>query len=262
MFDDTLYTSYWGDHTLSFRSFSVYQRGVIVLTLAECPSECAFPNVSPNAFSLFSECFLYGFIMLSEQTEYFPHVDFERFPNAYRRRRINLEWSELFPHAFRRVLNTFGKHSSCSRSIRGVRKAYGTQHLHIFISNAPRTRRTCRMLLECFPNTSIIHMYATIGWSMKIILNMHNTFLELPNAVPYASVRSRTASMLPEHTECFPNMIHEQPTSYSEHKRNDIRASVIGPSGKMAIQHNDCQCSYVCTLSDPSSVGSRRCSYS
>ncbi|KAG0712531.1 hypothetical protein GWK47_002084 [Chionoecetes opilio] len=88
------------------------------------------------------------------------------------------------------------------------------------------------MLLECFPNTSRIHMDATFGWSMKIILNMHNKFLELPNAVPYASVRSRTASMLLEHTECFPNMIRslpEHPNSYSENKRNGIRPNVIGP---------------------------------
>ena len=134
---------------------------------------------------------------------------------------------------------TFGKHSSCSRSIRGVRKAYGTQHLQIFIPNAPRTR--C-MLPERFPympyaprilpNTSRIHMDATFGWSMIIILNMHNKLLELPNAVPYASVRSRTASMLLDHTDCFPNMIRslpKHPNSYSENKRNGFRASVIGP---------------------------------
>ena len=75
-------------------------------------------------------------------------------------------------------------------------------------------------------------MDATFGWSMTIILNMHNTFLEIPNAVPYASVRSRTVSMLPEHTECFQNMIRslpDHPNSYSENKLNGIRASVIGP---------------------------------
>ena len=88
------------------------------------------------------------------------------------------------------------------------------------------------MLLECFPNTSRMHMDATFGWSMKIILNMHNKFLELPNAVPYASVRSRTASAILDHTDCFPNMIRslpEHPNSYSENKRNGIRASVIEP---------------------------------
>ena len=93
---------------MSFRFFSVYENGVI-FKLAECPSKCVFPKVSPNAFRLFSECFQYGFRMLSEQTEYFPHVDFERFPfqtlsvyclNAFRTRRIDLEWTELFPHAF------------------------------------------------------------------------------------------------------------------------------------------------------------------
>ena len=63
-----------------------------------------------------------------------------------------------------RFLKTFGKHSSCSRSIRSVRKAYGTQHLQMFIPNAPGTRRmlperfpympyTHRMLPEYFPNT-------------------------------------------------------------------------------------------------------------
>ena len=96
----------------------------------------------------------------------------------------------------------------------------------------PDVFRTCRMLLECFPNISRIHMDATFGWSMTIILNMHNTFLDLPNAIPYSFVRSRTASMLLEHNECFPNMIRslpEHPNSYSENKRNGIRASVTGP---------------------------------
>ena len=38
--------------------------------------------------------------------------------------------------------------------------------------------------------------------------------------------------MFLEHTECFPNTIRslpEHPNSYSENKRNGIRASVIGP---------------------------------
>ena len=55
-------------------------------------------------------------------------------------------------------------------------------------------------------------MDATFRWSIKIILNMTTHFLELPNAVPYASVRSRTAIRLLEHTECFPNMIRSLPT--------------------------------------------------
>jgi hypothetical protein len=68
-----------------------------------------------------------------------------------------------------RILKTFGKHSSCSRSIRGVRKAYGTQHLQMFIPNAPKTRRMLserfpytpyvpRMLPEYFPNTPAGHI--------------------------------------------------------------------------------------------------------
>ena len=75
------------------------------------------------------------------------------FPNAFRTQRIDVEWTKLFPHAFRIILKTFGKHSSCSRSIWGVRKAYGTQHLKILILNAPRTKRMVpRMLPEYFPN--------------------------------------------------------------------------------------------------------------
>ena len=51
---------------MSFRLFSVYESGVIFKKLAEYPSESVFPNISPNAFGLFSECFQYGFRMLSE----------------------------------------------------------------------------------------------------------------------------------------------------------------------------------------------------
>ena len=105
----------------------------------------------------------------------------------------------------------------------------------------PNVFRTYRMLLQCFPNISRIHMDATFGWLMTIILNMHSNFLELPNAVPYASVRSRTASVLIEHTECFPNMIRLLPehiNAYSENKRNGIRASVIGLwRHSMCIRH-------------------------
>jgi hypothetical protein len=60
----------------------------------------------------------------------------------------------------------------------------------------PNVFRTRRMFLECNPNTSRIHLQATFGRSINIILSMRNTFLELPNAVLYASVRNRTASML------------------------------------------------------------------
>ena len=123
--------------------------------------------------------------------------------------------------------------------IRGVRKAYGTQHLQIFIPNAPRTRRMLperfpympcapRMLPEYFPNTHGRH----IRMVDENYFEHAQQCLELPNAVPYASVRSRTASMLLEHTECFPNMIRslpEHPNSSSENKRNGIWTSVIGP---------------------------------
>ena len=67
------------------------------------------------------------------------------------------------------ILKTLGKHSSCSWSIRDVRKAYGTQHLLIFIPSAPRTRRMLperfqymphapRMFPEYFPNTRGRHI--------------------------------------------------------------------------------------------------------
>ena len=93
----------------------------------------------------------------------------ECFQNTANRSRMDRTLSACFPHAFRRILNTFGKHSSCSRSIRCVRKAYGTQHLQIFIANAPRTRRMLpgrfpcmqyvpRMLPEYFPNTHGRHI--------------------------------------------------------------------------------------------------------
>ena len=144
--------------------------------------------------------------------------------------------SACFPHAFRTFsenirhvlgpFGVFGKHTEPSTSNFSF-------PMHQELDECfPNVFRTCRMLLERFPNTSRIHMDATLGWSMTIILNTHNQFLELPNAFPYASVRSRTASMLLEHTECFPNMIRslpEHPNSYSENNRNDIRASVIGP---------------------------------
>ncbi|KAG0710060.1 hypothetical protein GWK47_023570 [Chionoecetes opilio] len=137
--------------------------------------------------------------------------------------------SARFPESIRHVLGpfgVFGKHTEPSTSKFSFRMH---QELDACF---PGVFRTCNMLLECFPNTSRIHMDATFGWSMKIIFNMHNKFLELPNAVPYASVRSRTASMLLEHTECFPNMIRslpEHPNSYSENKRNGIQPNVIGP---------------------------------
>ena len=53
--------------------------------------------------------------------------------NTANRPRMDRTLSACFSHAF-------GKHSSCSRSIRGVRKAYGSQHLQMFIKYAPTTR--------------------------------------------------------------------------------------------------------------------------
>ena len=93
----------------------------------------------------------------------------ECFQNTANRPRMDRTLSACFPHAFRTILKTFGKHSSCSWCIRGVRKAYGTQHLQIFIPYAPRTRRMLperfpympyapRMLPEYFPNTNGRHI--------------------------------------------------------------------------------------------------------
>ena len=118
----------WGDYTgpneLPF-VFRIRKWGDL-LNWPNVPTS-VFPNASPNVFRLLSECFQYGFRMLSELTESFPHVDFERFPfrtlsvcfpNAFRTRRIDLEWTELFPHAFwkrserlRHLLCPFGKHT-------------------------------------------------------------------------------------------------------------------------------------------------------
>jgi hypothetical protein len=154
----------WGDHTgpNAIPFVFLYTKVVSFFILAECPSECVFPNVSPNVFRLFSECFQYSFRMLSEQTEYFPHVDFERisfrtrsvcFPNAFRTRRIVLEWTELFPHAFRTFseiirhvlgpFGVFGKHTESSTSKLSFR-----MH-HELDACFPNVFRTCRMLLEC-----------------------------------------------------------------------------------------------------------------
>ena len=160
----------------------------------------------------------------------------ECFQNTTNRPMMDRTLSACFPHAFRRILKTFGKHSSYSRS---VRKAYGTQHLQIFIPNAPRTRRmlpehflympyASRMLPEYFPNTHRRH-----------IRMVDNNYFELAQHI-FGSTECRfvcirmepKASMLPEHTGCFPNMIRslpEHPNSYSEKKWNGIRASVIGP---------------------------------
>ena len=50
----------WGDHTGPNERpfvFSIRKWCDLKKKLAECPSECVFPNVLPNAFRLFSECF-------------------------------------------------------------------------------------------------------------------------------------------------------------------------------------------------------------
>jgi hypothetical protein len=106
-------------------------------------------------------------------------------------------------------------------------KVAGTPHL---IPNAPRTRRMpserfpyTPYVPRMLPNTSRIYLQATFGRSMKFILNMRNTFVEQPNAVSYAPVRNRTASMLLEYTECFPNTVSSLPEHqnlYSENIRN------------------------------------------
>ena len=49
-------------------------------------------------------------------------------------------------------------------------------------------------------------MYTTFELSLKFILNSNVS--ELPNDVPYVSVRSRTTSMLLERIDRFPNMIY------------------------------------------------------
>jgi hypothetical protein len=145
----------------------------------------------------------------------------------------------------RRVRKTFGKHTSSSWCIRNGPFTLGRMPFQMFseyessgifetvrISSRmclpkifsmyhrmlsvcfPNVFRTSRMFLECFPNTSRIHLQDTFVRSIKIILNMRNTFFELPNAVPYASVRNRTANMLLEYTECFPNTVR----SLAEHQ--------------------------------------------
>jgi hypothetical protein len=77
------------------------------------------------------------------------------------------------------------------------------------------------MIPEYFQNKHGRH----IGKADENILNMHTNILNyrIPN---------RTASMLLEHTEWFPNMIRslsEHPNFHSASKRNDTRASVIAP---------------------------------
>jgi hypothetical protein len=116
---------------------------------------CLLPKISSMYHRLLSVCFPNVFSMVSE---WFPYT-----PNGFRIDRILPEYG---PFAPRTPTFIFGKHSSCSKFIRGVRKAYGSQHLN---PNAPRTRRMLserfrytpyvpRMLPENFPNTPAGHI--------------------------------------------------------------------------------------------------------
>jgi hypothetical protein len=84
------------------------------------------------------------------------------------------------------------------------------------------------MLPEYFPNTPAGHIRKVDENYFEHV----NTFLEIPNAVPYASVRNRTASMLLEFKECFLNTVRSLPEhqhSYLEYIWNGMRPSVNGP---------------------------------
>jgi hypothetical protein len=173
---------------------------------AECHSECFrirkwrdfrnCPNFSLNVF--ITECFPFDFRifsvwfpkgfrihqMVSEYTEYFPHT--------FRTRRIDLECNTTRSETILEGLWLFVIHAAAYMRNNGKDTEPSTsqcsfrmpQELDVCFPNVYRTRR---MFLECFPNTSRIHMQATFGRSMKIILNMRNKFLELPNAVPYGT---------------------------------------------------------------------------
>jgi hypothetical protein len=101
---------------------------------AECHSEC-FPNTKVVRFSKLSEfpaeCVYQRIIsvwfpnVFSMVSEWFPNT-----PNGFRIDRILPEYGPFTPRTSTFI---FGKHSSCSKSIRGVRHAYGTQHLQMFI---------------------------------------------------------------------------------------------------------------------------------
>ena len=137
---------------MSFRLFSVYERCDFLnwsdffkqdLRMFFPVYHRIFSVCFPNVFSMVSECFQnrpntsrmltskgflserspYAFRMLSDHGE-----SISNGPNSFL----------MFPHAFRTILKTIGKHSSRSRSIRGVRKAYGTQLIHTFHSECTR----------------------------------------------------------------------------------------------------------------------------
>ena len=95
---DVMAQSHWTEyHSVCFPYTKVVWFFKLAECRSECRSECVFPNVSPNAFRMFSVWFQNG-----------PNISHmltskgflsERFPTAFRTRRIDLEWTELFPHA-------------------------------------------------------------------------------------------------------------------------------------------------------------------
>ena len=108
--------------------------------------------------------------------------------------------SNHFSYAFRTPTFIFGTHRSCSWTIRGVRKSFSFRMHQELFDCFQKKFRTWRMLLECFPNI----LDATLGRSMKIILNMRKIIFELPNTEPNCQYAPKTHL---KHTECFRNMI-------------------------------------------------------
>ena len=105
-------------------------------------------------------------------------------------------------------LKAFGKGSSCAMSIRSVLKAYGTQHLQIFIPNAPRTRPMFperfpympyapRMLHKNFPNTH--------GRHIRMIRKVDENYFEHAKQIVVA-------------TECRSVCIRTEPYSQYAHR--------------------------------------------
>jgi hypothetical protein len=124
---------------MPFRMFSEYESSGIFETVRISRRMCLLPKMSSMYHRMLSVCFPNVFNMISE---WFPNT-----PNGFRIYRILPEYG---PFAPRTPTFIFGKHSSYSKYIRGVRKAYRTQHL---IPNAPRSRR---MLSERFPYTPYV----------------------------------------------------------------------------------------------------------
>ena len=119
----------------------------------------------------------------------------ERFPNAFRTRRIDLEWTEPFPHAFRTLFEGYWKRSE---SIRHVLGPFGVFGKHT--DPAPPTRcmlperfpympHAPRKLPEYFPNTHTPHSddrwtlfwtCTTHFWSYRMPFRMHPYGAEQP----------------------------------------------------------------------------------